>query len=961
MNDFDPSLSDFKNTNRISHLSPFTPREIDIIACLIHGRAPKKIAVLLSLSPKTIENHIHNMMLKAECNSREGILDYVEKAGYMPLLRQHYGRLNLLAFTEEQEEIKQIPAYFQGSIKNKRMIWIISATSFLALLGGGVFLSAQLWTKKTTEFIARSDFSLPAKHVRLDRPDLISQIDMHFKERKDEIQTVALVGIGGAGKTTLARSYAHSQNISVIWEINAETPETISTSFEHLAYFLGKSTEDKKTLSVLQEAKNSKAREQLLIQFVKDHLKELESWLLIYDNVPKMADIKNYFPTDPQTWGKGKILITTQDGTVKNNKYVAHTIQVEELSKKEKKDLFTNILYEHNPSEKNNLKSVSGFLKKIPSFPLDVSIAACYLKTTNLSFDDYLERLALPPEEFDKVQQDLLKETSEYKKTRYGIITLALQKIISAHKDFEELLLFISLLHSQNIPREWLNSYKDEITVDSFIHHLKKYSLITDKFSPTALTLSFSIHRSTQEIVRDYLNKRMNSEKNKKATELILLVLGNYLSKNTDEENILKFKLLINHYQAFSFHANVLSCCAKGILLGELCYIYRSLSNNENNRKMVESLNLLNQCSASVPLARTLAYLGYVYWAIGEFDKSQEILEKSLKMYAELNNKDHIGMARTYGFLGMLLSDKGRNDKAQLFYEKALIIYKKYMPKNFAPQASTLLHLGSALLRMEMFDKAQANIQASIHISQNYLTNPNVITGWAFFELGNLYQRLGNFEKSIDYCKQGFIIYKKHYPTNSLNMAWALRNLGSTHTSLQNFREGKALLEKSLKIFKAHLGNDNIKTQWVFFELGKTYRGLGEIEKAKNIFKKCLKIYKLNYGENHCMLALVLMNLGETYLLENKLEMAEKSFYKSLKIYAKHKKNNAFLLEDLAELYLKKSTSTLRNGDIVQSKKLRKEAHSFLTQALEAIKTYFPSDCPHVIRIQSKLKELKSK
>ena len=58
----------------------FTWREIDIVAFMVHGKSTKKIASFLSISPRTVENHVRNIMMKIECNSREAIVDFVEKS-----------------------------------------------------------------------------------------------------------------------------------------------------------------------------------------------------------------------------------------------------------------------------------------------------------------------------------------------------------------------------------------------------------------------------------------------------------------------------------------------------------------------------------------------------------------------------------------------------------------------------------------------------------------------------------------------------------------------------------------------------------------------------------------------------------------------------------------------------------------------------------------------------------------
>ncbi|AIK96440.1 response regulator transcription factor [Candidatus Odyssella acanthamoebae] len=68
---------------------PFTQREIDILAGMLSGKTIKTIAYFLTISPKTVETHIRNLMLKLNCNSREGIINFIEKTGKFSALRQH--------------------------------------------------------------------------------------------------------------------------------------------------------------------------------------------------------------------------------------------------------------------------------------------------------------------------------------------------------------------------------------------------------------------------------------------------------------------------------------------------------------------------------------------------------------------------------------------------------------------------------------------------------------------------------------------------------------------------------------------------------------------------------------------------------------------------------------------------------------------------------------------------------
>ena len=102
----------------------FTSREIDILSCILGGRSSKKIAPLLSISPKTVEAHTRNIMLKTGCRSQSDLIGFIETSDKFLVIRTHY--LSLLiqeAFEKSLKEIallkKHIPlaclVFYQGT------------------------------------------------------------------------------------------------------------------------------------------------------------------------------------------------------------------------------------------------------------------------------------------------------------------------------------------------------------------------------------------------------------------------------------------------------------------------------------------------------------------------------------------------------------------------------------------------------------------------------------------------------------------------------------------------------------------------------------------------------------------------------------------------------------------------------------------------------------------------------
>jgi len=132
----------------------FTPREIDIISCLLSGRTPKVIASFLSISPRTIETHIRNIMLKVECNSREGIINFIEKTDKGTLIKKHY--LNLLSdysFKQKLKDVSKLSRSAPASIlllieKDLDQIFLMQHIESYLLIAG---INVELWLEKHKE------------------------------------------------------------------------------------------------------------------------------------------------------------------------------------------------------------------------------------------------------------------------------------------------------------------------------------------------------------------------------------------------------------------------------------------------------------------------------------------------------------------------------------------------------------------------------------------------------------------------------------------------------------------------------------------------------------------------------------------------------------------------------------------------------------------------------------------
>ena len=853
------------------------------------------------------------------------------------------------------------------TLKNKKLLLVL-APLFIGICYLHIQKKAPLTKEKVPVYTQdpqqpslRSDLAMPTKTSFLNRPVLISHLNNMFNKQED-IPIIALVGPGGSGKTILARYYGSQQNSPLIWEINAETIDSLKSSFEILALALTKTAQDQKILGNIQEIANSIERENKILYFVKEKLKSYLHWFLIYDNVENLTNIQRYFPQNVNFWGKGSVLITTRDNHIKNNRLVHHTLQIGELNPQESLALFTKIMSESNSIqlEPDQIEQAKAFLSNLPPFPLDISMAAYYLKSANIPYETYLERLNGYNKDFVSIQEKVLKEVSEYTKTRYNIITLSLKNLIASHKDFEELLLFISLLDSQHIPRNLLDASKNGIAVDDFLYFLKKYSLITSESSVISHSIAtFSIHRSTQEIILLHLISTLDLKRKNELLTSISYTLTNHMTSITDEEDFPMIKALVRHCETFLVHHTLFSAKIRSSIEGRLGAMYHSLRYYSKGQQILEKSFLelaKHPVESHHQIIDVLAYLTTIYMELGNHEEAQNIIEKRVVPYKVYFSEIHPHIARALTYLGDVSTILGNYEKAKTLLEQSFNLYEKHFPTQYFWLARTSASLGNTYIELGKYEKAKNILEKALLIHKTHTLKNRLDVAWISTFLANVYEKLGGYEIAKQLLEEAIVIAKQHLPDNHIDIGWITVFLGNVYRELGQLEKAKNLLEQTLIVHREVCGEENVRTASVLIALGSIYKDLGQYEKAKVFLNKGLVIYEKEFGKSHIETARILRELGQTYSLEDRLESAENLMNTALKIFQENHHPEAYLsLEILAELSLQQSTKATQEENLRLS--LKKAAVDYLTQALETVESHFPKGSPHKERIETKLKK----
>ena len=1076
----------------------FTFREIDVITCVMHNRGEKKIASLLQISPRTVGTHLHNIMLKLGQNSRESIIDFIEKSGKLLYIKKYYFQIlvqssfeqrlikigktinrkvldcsinssqlseeeknkfsniathlklaninltknrnnsieckhninfikssfipkaekgdifllleqstdeenfraiNYIDFSKDEDyysaifallekilgiegikvisneffsEYKAISSSWEGKDiddknnkiqendvykvkKTSKKLFIISLILVLCSVFYYIFDIKKIF-KVDNKSLLHSDLSLPQKGILLGRSQIISKLKKVFKGTKG-INTVALVGVGGSGKSTIAKKYAKESGASIIWQINAESRVSLVSSMKQIAYAIASKEKEREELDKILAIKDISERERGLLLFLREEAKSYPGWLIIYDDVKSFSDIKEFYPHDSSIWGEGSVVITTSNNNIVHNDSILseNVITVGSLNKKEKKDLFTSVL--GGDGKKYDI-DYDKCLDGIPSFPLDVSIAAHYIKETNIRCQQYSQYSSSNNQVFRKAQRNILHDVGEYSKTRYDIITLPIQHMVEKSSDFRDLLIMISALSPRDIPKKLLASYKGDIIVDNFIYELKKFSLITKEPHKTnGLGQVFSIHSSTQDVVFAYFVNSLQFAENSEQLHNIAMFLENYLSDVLDKHDFLKIQTMVPHIEKFLRKADLFDSQDIARLSKKLgiCYFY--LGRYERAKEIFQStLKMYDQSDNNTQInrAKVLARLGSVYRNIADFEKAKEYLEKALEAYKKYYGINHVETAWISTTLGSVYRNIGDYPKAKKLLKNGYNIFKQQYNKDHKKTIWSSSYLGQVYKNVGNYVKARTILEKTFSTYEKEFGGTHTKTAWSLVHLASVYRSIGYPDKAKENLIRAIDIYKLRRGEESFEYAWSRAHLSAVYRDLGNLDEAIDILKGSIDFYNKNLPEDHVIQGWVKFHLGSTYRHKGDREMAMKLLGESLAINEKHYGKSHIKTAQILNSLGKLGIVCQSFEKSKEYLETALKVYSIDKHHDRYkAYEALGDLY----NEMYRRG--YGNRSLMSKSLDNFQKAILVVEKHFPTDSTHIVRIRSKISRLK--
>jgi len=355
--------------------------------------------------------------------------------------------------------------------------------------------------------VANRPVSLAPRPVFLaGREELLAELDAQLSAADGTVPLImALCGLAGAGKTSVALEYAyrHLAEVGVAWQFPAEAPAVLAAGFGELAAQLG-------AREVLDARDPVATVHVVLAAYPAD-------WLLVLDNAPDRASVARFVPSA----GRGRVLITSQSGLWPPGQGLDVPVLATDVAARFLVDR-TGDPDEHAAAE------LAG---ELGGLPLALEQAAAYLQATGGGLASYLAS-------FRRRRADLLArgEPTGYSKTVAATWTLAFERLQRTDPAAVGLLRLLACCAPDAIPLRLLLQprpglagrlgpdvapvlaalLEDELAAADAIAALRRYSLT----SPPANGL-VSVHRLVQAVTVDQMPAELAAQWRQAASAVI--------------------------------------------------------------------------------------------------------------------------------------------------------------------------------------------------------------------------------------------------------------------------------------------------------------------------------------------------------------------------------------------------------------------------------------------------------
>ena len=711
-------------------------------------------------------------------------------------------------------------------------------------------------TRLTPSFTGRAS-ELAALSLAFDKPNSI----------------VALHGMGGTGKSALAREYArrNSDEYAVVWWLNAETEIGIIERLVTLGSIFVRGLDS--------IADRGAAAQQVITTILSGFAKPI---LLIFENLENENDLLRWCPQQG-----AKILVTSRKANWGGDitAVPVDSWPIEDAT-----------LYLRRQSGREDLTDgdARAIAETLGGLPLALAHAAAFLKSRrNVRAESYLERIA--------TRMSNAPKDAEYPRSVFATFQEQLGRAEADAPGAAAIMCLLAFFAPEAVPEElfqqspqtYPNSLRPILNSEP-AQGLRETILSAEKleeafgvlddlslidFFPDTRTCT--VHRLVQLAARELLGTA-TSDWGEAAITILDAAFPDLGNRNWD-----RCARLLPHVQAIvgivqdrvlPSEANLVDRAAR--------YLLDRSQYSKAEPLFVRALELI-QCDLGEDhptVAVSLANLASLYVYQGRYVDAESLYLRALEISECALGRDHPAVAMKLNNLASLYHSQGRYADEEPLYVRALEIRERSLGGDHPTVATSLNSMAGLYQSQGRFADAEPLNLRALEIKERALGRDHPEVAISLDCLAALYSTQGRFAEAEPFYVRALEIRQLALGGGHPDVATSLNNLTELYRLQGRYAEAAPLIAPALDIREREFGGDHPDVAMSLNNLASYYQSQGRYADAEPLYVRALEILERALGEDHNDVATMLNNLAVLYTSEGRYAEAEPVCIRSLEI-----------------------------------------------------------------------------
>jgi tetratricopeptide (TPR) repeat protein len=579
------------------------------------------------------------------------------------------------------------------------------------------------------------------------------------------VAIVAAAGMGGVGKTALARAYVRDHQANYpggIWWLRVKGVDLVSEILTVAAIF-GWEVPDLPIADPQQ-----KQIQQIGWCWQQWQTQSPGTRLLVLDDVPTYEDVRHFLPTDASF----RVLLTSRNrfGT---------PVQRLDLGVMKRAEAFRTLRRYVGDDDRirADVPTAKRILKWLGYLPLGIELVGKYLeRRPSVTLEKLWQRLQ--EKRLDAKAVNDLPEERVYEYNLRAALDLSWQALSPTAQQVAGLLASFALAPiPQPLIGAALSSVEEEDLEDALDGELVRGSMVQDLGADR-----YQLHQLVWEYVRDQLANDLKE-------------VAPALQQGMVTALVAKAKT-VNYI----------------VTLRDLA-------------RMQDVVPHLTQLAEEYPAMMMDEDVAWPFIALARLAQGQSLWQEAEHWYGQCLTitetrfgKDHLDITTSLNNLALLYDSMGRYGEAEPLFVRSLSIREQQLGADHPNVATSLNNLALLYDSMERYGEAEPLFVRSLSIREQQLgaEHPDVAT--SLNNLAGLYRSMGRYGEAEPLYERSLSIWEQQLGADHPNVATSLWNIADLYLKMQRLDDAKPAITRAVQIFEKTLGHDHPHTvgalQW---------------------------------------------------------------------------------------------------------------------------------------------------